>query len=259
MSKRDTAGKVVELKQQTKLLFFSLFLHLIIKKIQYNNLKDKKPVKKFLLSLCFLLALSPAARSSIYLFEQFDDTFLLNGWSVVGTDMNIGIATSSDNGNHWHEGWVQNFGATGNHEISQEIATEDMDDLEVAVWIQNYDTKKVYNSHFLFETPNHPFAPEQLTLTKEGNTFTAQWNAPAGNAPTGYNIWMNETLVDENSNYIQGFISKKNMMYNALGQLVKAFGDAQQIPLNDLPDGLYHLVATDEKGTIRNTKVIINH
>jgi hypothetical protein len=59
--------------------------------------------------------------------------------------------------------------------------------------------------------------------------------------------------------YIQGFISKKNMMYNALGQLVKAFGDAQQIPLNDLPDGLYHLVATDEKGTIRNTKVIINH
>ncbi len=86
MSKRDTAGKVVELKQQTKLLFFSLFLHLIIKKIQYNNLKNKKPVKKFLLSLCFLLALSPAARSSIYLFEQFDDTFLLNGWSVVGTD-----------------------------------------------------------------------------------------------------------------------------------------------------------------------------
>ena len=55
------------------------------------------------------------------------------------------------------------------------------------------------------------------------------------------------------------FISKKNMMYNALGQLVKAFGDAQQIPLNDLPDGLYHLVATDEKGTIRNTKVIIGH
>lgn len=83
-------------------------------------------MKKFLLSLCFLLGLSPAARSSIYLFEQFDDTFLLSGWSVVGTDMNIGIATSSDNGNHWHEGWVQNFGATGNHEISQEIVTEDM-------------------------------------------------------------------------------------------------------------------------------------
>lgn len=141
-------------------------------------------MKKFLFMLCFLLALSPAARSSIYLFEQFDDTFLPNGWSVVGTDisfwpisetnkaggtpneitfycntpqtwrlispsvdmtgvesltfsfklryekwgtdMNIGIATSSDNGGHWHEGWVQNFGATGNHEISQEIATEDM-------------------------------------------------------------------------------------------------------------------------------------
>ena len=126
----------------------------------------------------------------------------------------------------------------------------------------------------LFETPNHPFAPEQLTLTKEGNTFTAQWNAPAGNAPTKAVATDNSTWsVDEQdfgslglypnpaseAVYIQGFMSKKNMMYNALGQLVKAFGDAQQIPLNDLPDGLYHLVATDEKGTIRNTKVIINH
>ena len=205
------------------------------------------------------------------------------------------------------------------HDMSS-THVEEMDDLEVAVWIQNYDTKKVFNSHFLFETPNHPFAPEQLTLTKEGNTLTAQWNAPAGNAPTGYNIWMNETLVAENSNetshtfsiapgedfhcvqvqavygdgitsvkavatdnstlsveeqdfgslglypnpasgtiYIQGFMPNKIMMYNALGQLVKAFGKVQQIPVDDLPNGLYHLVATDEKGTIRNTKVIINH
>jgi len=59
--------------------------------------------------------------------------------------------------------------------------------------------------------------------------------------------------------YIQGFISKKIMIYDALGQLVKTFGDVQQIPVNDLPNGLYHLVATDEKGTIRNTKVIIGH
>ena len=41
--------------------------------------------------LCFLLAMSPAARSSIYLFEQFDDTFLPNGWSVVGTDISLGV------------------------------------------------------------------------------------------------------------------------------------------------------------------------
>ncbi len=59
--------------------------------------------------------------------------------------------------------------------------------------------------------------------------------------------------------YIQGFIPNKIMMYNALGQLVKAFGEVQQILVDDLPNGLYHLVATDEKGTIRNTKVIINH
>ena len=46
-------------------------------------------MKKFLFMLCFLLAMSLSARSSIYLFEQFDNTFLPNGWSVVGTDISF--------------------------------------------------------------------------------------------------------------------------------------------------------------------------
>ena len=197
---------------------------------------------------------------------------------------------------------------------------EEMDDLEVAVWIQNYDTKKVYNSRFLFNTPNHPFAPEQLTLTKENNTLTANWNTPSGVNPTGYNIWMNETLVAENSNEtshtfsiapgedfhcvqvqavygdgttsvkavatdsetwsiadngnntfcfypnpasetitIQGFTPLHIAIYNALGQLVKTFRNVQQIPVNDLPNGLYHLVATDGRGSKQNANLIINH
>lgn len=56
---------------------------------------------------------------------------------------------------------------------------EEMDDLEVAVWIRKYDTKRVYNSNFLFETANHPYAPENLSLEKNGNTLTATWDAAA--------------------------------------------------------------------------------
>lgn len=77
---------------------------------------------------------------------------------------------------------------------------EEMDDLEVAVWVQKYESKRVFNSNFLFETSTHPYAPENLTLEKNATTLTATWDAPSGNTPTGYNIWLNETLVAENAN-----------------------------------------------------------
>lgn len=77
---------------------------------------------------------------------------------------------------------------------------EEMNDLEVAVWVQKYESKRVFNSNFLFETSTHPYAPENLTLEKNATTLTATWDAPSGNTPTGYNIWLNETLVAENAN-----------------------------------------------------------
>ena len=77
---------------------------------------------------------------------------------------------------------------------------EEMDDLEVAVWIQRHGSKRVYNSNFLFETSYHPYQPENLKLEKNGTTLIASWSAPSGNTPTGYNIWLNETLAAENVN-----------------------------------------------------------
>ena len=77
---------------------------------------------------------------------------------------------------------------------------EEMDDLEVAVWIQRYGSKRVYNSNFLFETSNHPYQPGNLKLEKNGTTLIASWDAPSGSTPTGYNIWLNETLAAENVN-----------------------------------------------------------
>ncbi|MBO7615943.1 MAG: T9SS type A sorting domain-containing protein [Bacteroidales bacterium] len=75
---------------------------------------------------------------------------------------------------------------------------EEMDDLEVAVWLQRYNTKEVYNSHFLYEYTTHPYPIENLLLSANGNTVTATWEAPAEGSPTGYNVIVNGELVVEN-------------------------------------------------------------
>ena len=75
---------------------------------------------------------------------------------------------------------------------------EEMNDLEVAVWLQQYNTKEVYNSHFLYEYTTHPYPVENLLLSANGNTVTATWEAPAAGSPTGYNVMVNGELVVEN-------------------------------------------------------------
>ncbi|MBR1513649.1 MAG: T9SS type A sorting domain-containing protein [Bacteroidales bacterium] len=101
---------------------------------------------------------------------------------------------------------------------------EEMDDLEVAVWIQKHDTKRVYNSRFLFETPNHPYAPENLTLTTSGNSIVATWDAPSQGNPTGYNIWLDETLVAENANETSHTFSASGSEFHCV-QVQAVYGD----------------------------------
>ena len=101
---------------------------------------------------------------------------------------------------------------------------EEMDDLEVAVWIQKHDTKRVYNSRFLFETPNHPYAPENLTLEASGNGLVANWNAPSQGNPTGYNIWIDETLVAENVNETSHTFTASGSDFHCI-QVQAVYGD----------------------------------
>ena len=75
---------------------------------------------------------------------------------------------------------------------------EEMNDLEVAVWLQQYNTKDVYNSHFLYEYTTHPYPVENLLLSANGNTVTATWEAPSAGSPTGYDVFVNGELVVEN-------------------------------------------------------------
>jgi len=76
---------------------------------------------------------------------------------------------------------------------------EEMSDLEVAVWLQKYSTKEVYNSHYLYEYTTHPYPVGDLQLTANGNMITATWGAPASGNPTGYDVFVNGELVVENN------------------------------------------------------------
>lgn len=80
---------------------------------------------------------------------------------------------------------------------------EEMSDLEVSVWIEDYAAKSVYNSIFLYENTEHPFAPENIALvedeTGEDNVMLLTWEAPTQGNPIGYNVYVNGELVAEST------------------------------------------------------------
>lgn len=96
-----------------------------------------------------------------------------------------------------------NLGEIQRIEFTQDMSgtnVEEMSDLEVAIWVQNYDTKYLYNSHFAYEyTDLHPYPVENLTLAQNGNTYVASWEAPSNNVPMGYNVFVNGQSVLENT------------------------------------------------------------
>ena len=93
-------------------------------------------------------------------------------------------------------------GETQQFEFTQNMASthvEEMSDLEVSIWVQNYATKEIYNSRFAYEyTDAHPYIVEKLSLTENDNMLTASWQAPENGTPTGYNVYVNNELVAEN-------------------------------------------------------------
>jgi hypothetical protein len=105
------------------------------------------------------------------------------------------------------QGTSVNFVATElqRFEFSQDMSgthVEEMSDLEVSIWVQNYTTKEMFNSHFAYEyTEVHPYPVENLTLVNDAplkGTMYAVWDAPANGNPIGYDVYVNNELVAEN-------------------------------------------------------------
>ena len=85
-------------------------------------------------------------------------------------------------------------------EWSQDMSSthvEEMSDLEVSAWIQNYATHEVINSHFMYEyTDIHPYPVQNLAAALNGTTLTATWNAPEGGNALSYNVYVNGELAE---------------------------------------------------------------
>ncbi|MBQ5958986.1 MAG: T9SS type A sorting domain-containing protein [Bacteroidales bacterium] len=92
-------------------------------------------------------------------------------------------------------------------EFTQDMSSthvEEMSDLEVSIWVQNYASHEVLNSHFAYEyTDVHPYPVQNLTLAAEGNNLVASWNAPTGGNATGYNVYVNGQLAVEGTTDLQ--------------------------------------------------------
>ena len=96
------------------------------------------------------------------------------------------------------EGVEANFeaGKYQRYEFTLDMETtnmEEIEDLEVAVWIQNYESKEVHNSRFLNEYTAHLYPVQNLSIAEK----TISWEAPEQGAPVGYNVFVNNKLVAE--------------------------------------------------------------
>lgn len=85
-------------------------------------------------------------------------------------------------------------------EFTHDMSTtfmEEIDDLEVSVWVQSYESKEIHNSHFLHEYMQHPYPVQNLILTENGTNTEIRWDAPEQGTPIGYNVYINNNLVEE--------------------------------------------------------------
>lgn len=76
---------------------------------------------------------------------------------------------------------------------------EDINDLEVALWLQDMETKEIINSRFAYEYTEHVYPVQNVTLEEDGsNNLIISWDTPQDENASGYNVYINNVLVAEN-------------------------------------------------------------
>jgi hypothetical protein len=82
----------------------------------------------------------------------------------------------------------------------------------VAVWVQTYDSKEVHNSNYLNEYIEHPYPVQNLQVTDDSN-ITISWEAPEQGNPLGYNLYVNNELVLENTTELSYTVENSEAIY----------------------------------------------
>jgi hypothetical protein len=86
---------------------------------------------------------------------------------------------------------------------------EDINDLEVALWIQDGETKEIYNSHYAYEYTEHCYPARNLNVVAK----TVKWDAPEKGNPAGYNVYVDGKLVAEKISSLEYTSEWKNNRY----------------------------------------------
>lgn len=96
---------------------------------------------------------------------------------------------------------------------------EEMSDLEVSIWVQDYGLKEIYNSHFAYEyTDEHPYPVENLTMLSNAakGTLDVSWDAPSNGNPTGYDVYINgERVLEGTTETSYSFVPEEGEYYVA--------------------------------------------
>ena len=121
---------------------------------------------------------------------------------------------------------------------------EEMDELEVSLWIQNYETGEIYNSHFAYEYTYHAYPVRNMMagISSDMSTLSFEWEAPEEGTPIGYDIYVDGVLIKEK--------------HNALSYSTNTFND-------EILDGKTHIaevvaVYENDMTSIGDLNIIIN-
>ena len=143
-------------------------------------------------------------------------------------------------GEYQHYEFSYNMGST---------FVEDMNDLEVAVWVQDIVTSDVFNSSFLYEYTEHTYPAQNLTMTENDDNITIAWEAPEKGEPTAYNLYFNNELVLNNTKEMSFNTTTTEDFYMA--EVVALYDDKTSV-------GIIKTSATEEE-IIDTTNVISNY
>ncbi len=100
-------------------------------------------------------------------------------------------------------------------EFSYDMSTtfmEDINDIEVSLWLQNNNTKEIYNSHYAYTYTEHCYPVRNLNVLAN-NQLTVKWDKPETGSPIGYNVYVDGELVAEKTASLEYSATSKNNRY----------------------------------------------
>ena len=130
-----------------------------------------------------------------------------------------------------------------------ETNVEELSDLEVAVWVQDYQTKEVFNSTFLYEYTDHAYPAQNLKLEKS-DKINVSWEAPEQGNPRAYRLIVNGDVVKEETNDMTYVLDDADGYYavevvalyedgkESVG-LFKTIGGTTSVEENEVSFGIY--------------------